>query len=101
MKQESDVIALIDLAQACVLFSGQNYKAVGVCYNNIANLYYRKEKYQLAAESYNKAVHMAFVCLKEISPEDFYEIFDTDRPQLKQGVQPVDFKPEGEQWDYF
>ena len=26
LKQESDVIALIDLAQACVLFSGQNYQ---------------------------------------------------------------------------
>ena len=83
MKQESDVIALIDLAQACVLFSGQNYKAAGVCYNNIANLYYKKEKYQLAAESYNKAVHMAFVCLKELTPDEFYDMFETDRPHSK------------------
>lgn len=45
MKQESEVIALIDLAEACVLFSGQNYKAAGVCYNNIANLHYKNEKY--------------------------------------------------------
>ena len=45
MKQESDVIALIDLAEACVLFSGQNYKAAGVCYNNIANLHYKNGKY--------------------------------------------------------
>ena len=66
MKQESDVIALIDLAEACVLFSGQNYKAVGVCYNNIANLHFKNEKYQLAADSYNKAVHMAYVCLGEM-----------------------------------
>ena len=68
MKQGSDVLALIDLAQACVLFSGQNYKAVGVCYNNIANLHYKNGKYQLAADSYNKAVHMAYVCLQEMTP---------------------------------
>ena len=66
------MIALIDLAQACVLFSGSNYKAVGVCYNNIANLYYKSQKYQLAADSYNKAVHMAYVCLGSISPAEFY-----------------------------
>ena len=75
MKQESDVIALIDLAQACVLFSGQNYKAAGVCYNNIANLHYKNEKYQLAADSYNKAVHMAYVCLGDMTPHEFYRNF--------------------------
>ena len=75
MKQESDVIALIDLAQACVLFSGQNYKAAGVCYNNIANLHYKNEKYQLAADSYNKAVHMAYVCLGDMTPQEFYRNF--------------------------
>ncbi len=63
MNQESDVIALIDLATSCVLFSGQNYKATGVCYSNIANLHYKNEKYQLAADSFNKAWHMACVCL--------------------------------------
>ena len=81
MKQESDVIALIDLAQACVLFSGQNYKAVGVCYNNIANLYYKNQKYQLAADSYNKAVHMAYVCLGDMTPDEFYKEFETDKPK--------------------
>ena len=74
------MIALIDLAQACVLFAGQNYKAAGVCYNNIANLHYKNEKYQLAADSYNKAVHMAYVCLQEETPEEFYEMFDTEKP---------------------
>ena len=72
MNQESDVIALIDLAQACVLFGGHNYKAVGVCYNNIANLHYKNEKYENAADSYNKAGYMATVCLGEMSPEEFY-----------------------------
>ena len=80
MNQESDVIALIDLAQACVLFSGQNYKAAGVCYNNIANLHYNNGKYQLAADSFNKAVHMAYVCLQEMSPADFYKEFETEKP---------------------
>ena len=44
---------------------------------------------------------MAFVCLKEQTPEEFYDMFETDRPQSKQGrvtIQPVDVKPEGEQW---
>ena len=81
MKQESDVIALIDLAQACVLFSGQNYKAAGVCYNNIANLHYKNEKYQLAADSYNKAVHMAYVCLGEVKDTAFYDMFPYDKPE--------------------
>ena len=80
MKQESDVIALIDLAQACVLFSGQNYKAVGVCYNNIANLHYKNEKYQLAADSYLKAWYMAYVCLGEMTPNEFYKKFKSEKP---------------------
>ena len=37
-KDKSDIIATIDLAESCILFNGQNYKAVGVCYNDIANL---------------------------------------------------------------
>ena len=80
MKQDSDVIALIDLAQSCVLFTGQNYKAAGVCYNNIANLHYKNGKYQLAADSYNKAVHMALVCLGQMPPCDFYEEFSEEKP---------------------
>ena len=63
-----------------MLFSGYNYKAVGVCYNNIANLYYKQQKYQQAAHSYNKAVHMAYVCLCEMTPDEFYREFETDSP---------------------
>ena len=54
--QQSDVLALVELAQSCVVYSGKNYKAVGICYNNIGNLHYKNEKYILAAESFNKAV---------------------------------------------
>ena len=90
MKQESDVLALIDLAKACVLFSGQNYKAVGVCYNNIANLHYKNEKYVLAADSYNKAGFMAQVCLGEITPEEFYERFESEKPE---NIEPLSDDP--------
>ena len=100
MKQESDVIALIDLAQACVLFSGQNYKAAGVCYNNIANLHYKNEKYQLAADSYNKAIHMAYVCLGEMTPEQFYDIFETERPKDGKKLEAVK-KAKGDQLAHF
>ena len=47
---------MINLAEACIEFNGQNYRAAGVCYNNIANLQYQNEKYFLAAEYYSKAV---------------------------------------------
>jgi hypothetical protein len=33
-----DALAVIDLAEACNMFDGQNYKAAGICYNNIANI---------------------------------------------------------------
>lgn len=33
-----DALAAIDLAEACEMFEKiKNYKATGVCYNNIAN----------------------------------------------------------------
>ena len=89
MKQESEVIALIDLAEACVLFSGQNYKAAGVCYNNIANLHYKNEKYLLAADSYKKAVYMAYVCLGKLKPEDFYQRFPSEKPN-QGGIKPCE-----------
>ena len=74
------MLPLIDLAQACVLFSGYNYKAVGVCYNNIANLRYKNAIYVHAADSYNKAGYMAQVCLGKMNPEDFYERFVSEKP---------------------
>lgn len=34
-----DALAVIDLAEACNMFlSDSNYKAAGICYNNIANI---------------------------------------------------------------
>jgi len=33
-----DVLAVIDLAEACMIFDGKSYSAAAVCYNNIGNL---------------------------------------------------------------
>jgi hypothetical protein len=33
-----DALAVIDLAESCNMFDGSNYKAAGICFNNIANL---------------------------------------------------------------
>ena len=43
--KKTDALAVIDLAEACNLFDGSNYKAAGICYNNIANIQYKNEKY--------------------------------------------------------
>jgi hypothetical protein len=37
LKQE-DALAVIDLAGTCFMYENLNYKAAGVCYNNIANI---------------------------------------------------------------
>ena len=73
---------------------------MGVCYNNIANLHYKNEKYQLAADSYNKSIHMAYVCLKEITPEQFYEMFETDKPKDLKKLEPVK-EPQGDLRKHF
>lgn len=86
-KNKSDVMATIDLAEACNQYNGQNYKAAGVCYNNIANLQYKNEKYELAAENFSKAVHMSLVCLEKMSPGEFYEMFPGDKPKKAQKIQ--------------
>ena len=83
------MIALIDLAQACVLFGGQNYKALGMCYNNMANLHYKHQKYQLAADSFNKAWHMASLCLGDLEPEAFYRKFESERPKPGVKIMPL------------
>ena len=36
--QQEDALAVIDLAETCQMFEKANYKAAGVCYNNIANI---------------------------------------------------------------
>jgi hypothetical protein len=65
-----DALAVIDLAEACNMFDGINYKAAGICYNNIANIQYKNEKYAQAAENFFYAIEQAKICLGKLSPAD-------------------------------
>ena len=99
-KNKCDVIATIDLAEACIQYNGQNYKAAGVCYNNIGNLQYKNEKYKLAAENFSKAVHMSLVCLHQMKPREFYKMFPGDSP--KDGnIQPYKYTLTAQQIRHF
>ena len=47
----------MDLAQAASIFKkSQNFKALGICYNNIANIQYKNGQYHEAAQNYKKAI---------------------------------------------
>jgi len=50
--EKEDALAVIDLAETCVMYENLNYKAAGVCYNNIANVQYKNGKYDLAKENF-------------------------------------------------
>lgn len=55
----SDTLAVIELAESCQMFEREtqiNYKATGVCYNNIANYFVKNGKYKLAAQNFEKAL---------------------------------------------
>lgn len=67
-----DALAVIDLAEACNMFNGTNYKAAGICYNNIANIQYKNEKYAQASENFFHSINQALICLGEKTP---YEVF--------------------------
>lgn len=70
---KTDALAVIDLAEACNMFNGVNYKAAGICYNNIANIQYKNEKFGQAAENFFHAVKMAEICLLIKTPKEVYE----------------------------
>lgn len=67
-----DVLAVLDLAEACNMFDGSNYKAAGVCFNNIANIQYNNEKYILASENYFNAMDQAMIVLGLKTAESVY-----------------------------
>ena len=51
-----DALAIIDLAEACTMFYEDepiNYKAAGICYNNIGNIQYKIGNYDQAADNFN------------------------------------------------
>jgi nitrogen fixation/metabolism regulation signal transduction histidine kinase len=54
--QKPDALAVLDLAEACNMFDGSNYKAAGICFNNIGNIQYKNEKYSQAAENFFHAI---------------------------------------------
>ena len=64
---KEDALAVIDLAEACNMFINEkddnnkiskekkgirNYKAAGICFNNMANIQYKNGTYDLAAENF-------------------------------------------------
>jgi len=64
---KTDAIAVIDLAETCTTFEdASNYRAAGVCYNNIANFQYKNENYSLASENYATAILLADLCLSQV-----------------------------------
>lgn len=46
------------------MFDKDNFKAAGICYNNIANIQFKNQKYDLASENYQRAIVKSQQCLK-------------------------------------
>lgn len=47
----------MDLAQAASIFKqSDNLNALGICYNNIANIHYKNQKYEKASINFKKAM---------------------------------------------
>lgn len=57
--KKPDALAVIDLAEACHIYEKTNKKAAGVCYNNMANIQLKSQKYTLASENFKKAIELA------------------------------------------
>jgi hypothetical protein len=55
--EKNDSSAIMDLAQAASIFKkSSNYKALGICYNNIANVQYKNAQYNEASINFKKAI---------------------------------------------
>ena len=94
---KTDAMAVIDLAEACNMFDGQNYKAAGICFNNIANIQYKNEKYMQAAENFYNAMEQALICLKQKSPIEVYS--RREKVNMKDLVSPEE--PSDDQRCYY
>jgi len=58
----------MDLAQAASIFKKSgNYRALGICYNNIANVQYKNAQYQEASLNFSKAIGAAEKLIAELS----------------------------------
>jgi len=54
-----DALAIIDLAEACIMFkrdNPRNYKASGICYNNIGCLQYKNGNYTQAGDNFELSI---------------------------------------------
>lgn len=59
---KEDAIAVIDLAEACNMFLEEeppNFKASGICFNNIGNIQYKTGKFDQAADNFELGVQAA------------------------------------------
>ena len=92
--QKPDALAVIDLAEACNMFDGMNYKAAGICYNNIANIQYKNEKYAQAAENFFHAIEQAKICLGKLSPQQVYSKRSPSNNQVQKQSKHAWKKPE-------
>ena len=47
-----------------------NYKAMGVCYNNIANVHLKNGKYRSAETSFSDAIRCGLICKEKTDNPD-------------------------------
>jgi len=76
-KDKEDALAVIDLAEACNMFIEEetpNYKAAGICFNNIGSIQYKTGKYDQAAENFGRAIKAANSCLEVVKDEKIREL---------------------------
>ncbi len=52
------------------MYENLNYKAAGVCYNNIANIQFKNGKYDLARDNFLQAIKKCELCMKGIFNRD-------------------------------
>ncbi len=57
----------MDLAQAARIFKeSYNLKALGICYNNIANIQYKNNQYHESAQNFRKSIKKIQVLIDNI-----------------------------------
>lgn len=58
----------MDLAQASSIFKeSKNQKALGICYNNIANIQYKNAQYHEAANNFSKAIQCVEILVRDLN----------------------------------
>ena len=101
-EDKEDSLAVIDLAEACNMFTNNkdpkippNYKNAGICYNNIGNIQYKQGKYILAAENFFMAITQARECLKIVENETLCKLeleMDRQPSRLRRPIKQKELK---------